>query len=275
MAAAPVRRAPPRAPGAGQPPPRPALARPALPRRAATAAASAQDGPLADRVQRAAVQMASALFGALAPAAPAAPGLPPGMGRRLCLYLRVLLSAAAIRLCMKRRGWHASGPAGDVALEFIRNPLRFLDTTAAEYGGAAAFTLGGQRVVLITEPGLARDILIGQSSSFQKVGLKASLSHTYISANVPRAPHASPFPHLRCIVGVLHLWSCGQQKGTAFFPGSRLAGNGLLVSDGDVWRRQRQLSTPAFRQQAVNTYTKAGECYACCVSIVRWTAIPS
>ena len=46
------------------------------------------------------------------------------------------------------------------------------------------------------------------------------------------------------------------QEGTAFFPGSSLAGNGLLVSDGTIWQRQRQLSNPAFRQRAVETYAK-------------------
>ena len=44
------------------------------------------------------------------------------------------------------------------------------------------------------------------------------------------------------------------QEGTAFFPGSQLAGQGLLVSDGDTWRRQRQLANPAFRRSAVASY---------------------
>ena len=44
------------------------------------------------------------------------------------------------------------------------------------------------------------------------------------------------------------------KEGTAFFPGSSLAGEGLLVSDGDVWARQRRLSNPAFRKAAVETY---------------------
>lgn len=48
----------------------------------------------------------------------------------------------------------------------------------------------------------------------------------------------------------------GVQEGTAFLPGSSLAGNGLLVSDGPVWRRQRQLSNPAFRSAAVQAYAK-------------------
>ena len=47
------------------------------------------------------------------------------------------------------------------------------------------------------------------------------------------------------------------KKGTAFFPGSSLAGNGLLVSDGQAWVRQRRLSNPAFRRAAVDTYADA------------------
>ena len=51
------------------------------------------------------------------------------------------------------------------------------------------------------------------------------------------------------------------KKGTAFFPSSRLAGDGLLVTDGDVWRSQRRLSNPAFRKAAVETYATAmNEC---------------
>lgn len=49
------------------------------------------------------------------------------------------------------------------------------------------------------------------------------------------------------------------QEGTAFFPGSKLAGNGLLVSDGALWQRQRQLSNPAFRKAAVDSYLKVSD----------------
>ncbi|KAF5834729.1 cytochrome P450, partial [Dunaliella salina] len=47
------------------------------------------------------------------------------------------------------------------------------------------------------------------------------------------------------------------KEGTAFFPGSSLTGNGLLVSDGEVHKRQRRLSNPAFRKAAVETYAAA------------------
>ena len=52
------------------------------------------------------------------------------------------------------------------------------------------------------------------------------------------------------------------QAGTAFFPGSSLAGNGLLVSDGETWKRQRRLSNPAFRKAAIETYSNvSNKCY--------------
>ena len=47
------------------------------------------------------------------------------------------------------------------------------------------------------------------------------------------------------------------KRGTTFFPGSSLAGEGLLVSDGEVWQRQRRLATPAFRAAAVASYAAA------------------
>ena len=48
-----------------------------------------------------------------------------------------------------------------------------------------------------------------------------------------------------------------QKEGTAFFPGSQLAGKGMLVIDGDLWKRQRRLSNPAFRQSAIENYSRA------------------
>ena len=44
------------------------------------------------------------------------------------------------------------------------------------------------------------------------------------------------------------------KAGTAFFPSSSMTGDGLLTSDGDSWRRQRQLAGPAFRRAAVEAY---------------------
>jgi cytochrome P450 len=71
--------------------------------------------------------------------------------------------------------------------------------------------LGGERVVLVSDPSAAHRILVGAPNVYVK-------------------------------------------SGTAFFPGSKLTGNGLLVSDGELWRKQRQLSNPAFRAKAVEGY---------------------
>jgi hypothetical protein len=53
-------------------------------------------------------------------------------------------------------------------------------------------SLAGERVVLVSDPAVAADVMIRRAHLFVK-------------------------------------------EGTAFFPGSSLAGEGLLVSDGDVW----------------------------------------
>lgn len=64
------------------------------------------------------------------------------------------------------------------------------------------------------------------------------------------------------------------QEGTAFFPGNRLAGNGLLVSDGAVWRRQRQLSNPAFRAAAVASYAQVSFFQLCSTHWLRLCLCP-
>ena len=42
-----------------------------------------------------------------------------------------------------------------------------------------------------------------------------------------------------------------------YLPTPLLSGDGLLVSDGEVWQRQRRLSNPAFRRTAVEAYGAA------------------
>lgn len=108
------------------------------------------------------------------------------------------------------------GPWGDAAPGMLQDPLGFLESVTAQYGPVVGLVLGGQHVALVTDPVIAKDVLIDRASLFVK-------------------------------------------EGTAFFPNSSLAGNGLLVSDGTVWRRQRQLSNPAFRTAAVRTYGQAVE----------------
>lgn len=96
----------------------------------------------------------------------------------------------------------------------MRDPLRFLRTMRAQHGGLVTMVLGGQRVVLASDPAAVHQIVQEQSRDWQK-------------------------------------------DGTAFFPGSALAGNGLLVSDGAVWQRQRRLCNPAFRQSAARCRASA------------------
>lgn len=61
------------------------------------------------------------------------------------------------------------GPHGDVAIELLRDPLSFLDAAAARYGGAVALVLGGERVVLVSDPSLAQAVLVDQAADFVKV----------------------------------------------------------------------------------------------------------
>ncbi|KAI8472926.1 MAG: cytochrome P450 [Monoraphidium minutum] len=93
----------------------------------------------------------------------------------------------------------------------LADPLSFIESVRGRHGPVAGLLLGGERVVLVSCPAAARQVLIDRADIFVK-------------------------------------------EGTAFFPGSALTGNGLLVSDGDVWRRQRRLSNPAFRRAAVEGY---------------------
>lgn len=106
------------------------------------------------------------------------------------------------------------GPEGDVAIDLVADPLAFTTQAARKHGGLVGLRIAGQNVVLVSDPLLAKRVLIEDSQSYQK-------------------------------------------EGTAFFPNSSLTGNGLLVSDGEVWQRQRRLSNPAFRQAAVNSYSSA------------------
>eukprot|EP00884_Botryococcus_braunii_P020753 jgi/Botrbrau1/7361/Bobra.0316s0009.2 len=122
------------------------------------------------------------------------------------------------------------GPKGEAVGAFLANPLEFLTRSRHEYGALVGLLLGGERVVIISDPTAARQVLIDQAGTvFVKTG-------------------------------------------TAFFPGSKLAGEGLLVSDGQVWRRQRQLSNPAFRKAAVERYAQAMQQAAVSLTEEVWSS---
>jgi uncharacterized C2H2 Zn-finger protein len=125
------------------------------------------------------------------------------VGRTRRDYRCVLRSTHVISF----RRWRA-GPRGEQVANLLRDPLTFLRDMRGRHGGVVTFVLGGERVVLVSDPLAAQAIVVDDAAIWVKVG-------------------------------------------TAFFPGSSLAGNGLLVSDGDTWQRQRRLANPAFRRTAV------------------------
>lgn len=55
-------------------------------------------------------------------------------------------------------------------MELLRDPLAFLEAAAARHGGAASLVLGGERVVLVSDPGLAQAVLVDHAADFVKVG---------------------------------------------------------------------------------------------------------
>ncbi len=66
-------------------------------------------------------------------------------------------------------GMHGTGPGGDVVLDFLRSPLGFLDRIVRQHGGSVGLRLGGEHVVLLTDPALSRQVLIDQADTFCKV----------------------------------------------------------------------------------------------------------
>ncbi|HEX8181468.1 MAG TPA: cytochrome P450, partial [Pyrinomonadaceae bacterium] len=63
--------------------------------------------------------------------------------------------------------------------------------------------------------------------------------------------------HPRDIERVLQTNAQNYRKGRSFKRLLPITGNGLLVSDGDFWRRQRRLAQPAFQRQRLGTYAPA------------------
>ena len=62
-----------------------------------------------------------------------------------------------------------AGPEGDVTLVFLQGPLAFLERTTKTYGGVVGLQLAGELVALVTDPDVAKFVLIDGASVFVKV----------------------------------------------------------------------------------------------------------
>lgn len=106
--------------------------------------------------------------------------------------------------------------------QFLADPLGFAMRRIAEYGDVVHSMVGGAHEYLIANPEMIREILVRQSSIFIK-------GANYTS-----------------------------EKGGL----ARFMGQGLVTSNGDVWRRQRRLVAPAFHTQRIAAYADTMVSYA-------------
>ena len=62
-----------------------------------------------------------------------------------------------------------TGPEGDATIAFLQNPLGFLERNTVTYGGVVGLQLGGELVALVTDPAVAKFVMIDSASLFVKV----------------------------------------------------------------------------------------------------------
>ena len=60
------------------------------------------------------------------------------------------------------------GPALDVAPAFLADPLGTLELLAAQHGPLVGMSLAGRPVVVVSDPGAARDVLVDRPDVFVK-----------------------------------------------------------------------------------------------------------
>ena len=161
------------------------------------------------------------------------------------------------------------GPSGDAAVALAGGqPLAYFEQLRREHGTVVGLLLGGERVVLVAgaRQGHGRDdpparaphpsACIDRYSRAER--LASRCAHTrLVLPPPPPLPPAEPAAAREVLMDP-QAQGVYVKAGTAFFPGSSLTGNGLLVSDGEVWRRQRRLANPAFRRAAVDKYAQVG-----------------
>lgn len=52
------------------------------------------------------------------------------------------------------------GPSGDQVVSLLNGPLAFLNTTRQQYGSIVGLLLGGERVVLVSDPQAAKQVWV-------------------------------------------------------------------------------------------------------------------
>lgn len=97
---------------------------------------------------------------------------------------------------------------------FLADPLGTVTRRIAEYGDIVHFKVGDAHEYMIANPDMIREILVRQANIFIK-------GPNYTS-----------------------------EKGGL----ARFMGQGLVTSNGDVWKRQRRLVAPAFHTQRISAY---------------------
>ncbi|NJN15732.1 MAG: cytochrome P450 [Oscillochloris sp.] len=102
-------------------------------------------------------------------------------------------------------------------LDFGRDPLGFLSTTARTYGDVARVAVTGGAFHLLAHPEQIEDVLVSRNRNFPKENIELLRNSTdYL-----------------------------------------LFGLGLLTSNGAFWLRQRRLAQPAFHRQRIAGYSRA------------------
>ena len=112
---------------------------------------------------------------------------------------------------MLKYGIYSAGPGTDVAIDFLRSPLAYLDSLVQQYGHTVGLKLGGEHVVLTGDPGIARQVLIDRADVFVKVG-RASCSCHHANT-LPSEDCATQMPTHRAML-------CWHRKALLSFQGA-------------------------------------------------------